>query len=57
MDSHFDKSRWLIGGDLLTDPDTSDDQLDGGLINKSFSALPTIFVIRTAGGKIPLLLS
>jgi hypothetical protein len=33
------------------DPNTSNDQLDGDLINKSFSALPTTFVSGRLAGK------
>jgi hypothetical protein len=52
--SHFDKSRWLIGGDLLTDPDTRDDQQNEDLVNKSNSALPPISVAGRLVGKYRL---
>jgi hypothetical protein len=52
--SHFDKSRWLIGGDLLTDPDIRDDQRDEDLVNKSNSALPPISVTGRLVGKYRL---
>jgi hypothetical protein len=36
------------------DPNTSNDQLDGDLINKSFSALPTTFVSGRLAGNYHL---
>jgi hypothetical protein len=48
------KSRWLIGGDLLTDPDTRDDQRNEDLANKSISALPPISVSGRLVGKYRL---
>jgi hypothetical protein len=55
--SHYDKSRWLIGGELLTDPVTRDDQRGGDLINNSLSALPLTSVTGRLVGNYRFLLS